>query len=140
MPKQYELDQTYMGVDLLHSKLSKAKRKQVGSCLITTQGSIVPGVNGLPNGMSNTCEDAMWNTKQEVLHAELSSIIRCARNGISCIGSVLYVTLSPCIHCASLIIQSGIKEVVFLEKYRNEEGIGFLKEAGIMVRQITLEN
>lgn len=135
MSTQQELDRCYMSVAIEFSKLSKAQRKKVGSCLVTTQGSIVPGVNGMPSGMSNICEDMMWNTKEEVIHSELSSIIRCARNGISCIDATLYVTLSPCLKCASLIIQSGIKRVVYLDEYRLTEGLQLLKDANILVEK-----
>lgn len=135
MPNKQELDDCYMQVAIAHSKLSKAKRKQVGACLVTTQGSTVAGVNGMPSGMSNICEDAAWTTKEEVIHAELNSIIRCAKNGISCIGGTMYVTLSPCLKCAALLIQAGVKEVIYLEEYRDRSGIELLNQSGIIVRQ-----
>ena len=148
MPTQKELDQCYMQVALLHSNLSKAKRKKVGSCLITSTGAIVPAYNGTPKGTSNTCEKSIYNryikdyelvTLPEVIHAERNVLIKCAKEGISTEGATLYVTLSCCKPCAAMIIQAGIKEVVYLEEYRDLEGLLYLQESGIIARKITLE-
>lgn len=139
MPTKQELDQCYMKVAVEFSKLSKAQRRKVGAVILTQQGIIIPACNGMPSGMSNICEDAMWNTKNTCIHAERNAIIKAAREGVSIVGSVLYVTTSCCEQCSAMVIQSGIREVVYLEEYRCTEGIDFLKEAGMIVRQIHLE-
>lgn len=139
MPKQQELDQCYMNIALEMAKLSKAQRKKVGAVILTKQGIIIPACNGMPSGMSNICEDAMWNTKNTCIHAERNAIIKAAREGVSIVDSILYVTTSCCEQCAAMVIQSGVKEAVYLELYRDTSGIDFLKEAGIVTRQITLE-
>lgn len=139
MPTQKELDQCYMGVAVEFSKLSKAQRKKVGAVILTKNGIIIPACNGMPSGMSNICEDALWNTKNTCIHAERNAIIKAAREGVSVVDSILYVTTSCCEQCSAMVIQSGIKEVVYLEEYRSTEGIDFLKSAGIVTRQITLE-
>lgn len=146
MPTQNELDHCYMRVALEHAKLSKAVRKKVGACLVTTNGIIVPGVNGLASEGSNTCED--WKyidnecilvTKPEVIHAELNCILKCAKEQVSCLGCKIYVTLSPCLVCSEMLAQAGVSEVIYLEEYRDTSGIDNLKKHGILVKQITLE-
>lgn len=128
-----------MGTAILHSRLSKAKRAKVGAVLITPSKTIVPGVNGMPSGMSNECEDNINGaliTKPEVIHAERNALIRCAKEGISTDGAHLYVTLSPCVPCAAMMIQAGIKRVVYMDKYRDDSGISLLESAGIIVEQL----
>lgn len=120
------------------SKMSYAKRKQVG-CLIVRDGTIISdGYNGMPSGMNNVCEDENNVTKWEVLHAELNAITKCAKNGNSVLGSTMYITLSPCKHCSLLIFQSGIKRVVYCENYRDNEGIEFLKKMKVDVDYIKI--
>lgn len=138
MPKQYELDQCYMKIALEMSKLSKAKRKQVGSVILTQQGVLLVGANGTPSGWNNTCE---YNdiTSDFTLHSELNSLMKAAKEGISVVGSTLYVTLSPCPRCCAMIAQAGIREVVYLEEYRDKTGLYELMKHGIILRQITLE-
>jgi dCMP deaminase len=137
---QKSLDETYMGTALLHARLSKAKRAQVGAVLVTSQGVTLTGYNGTPRGLSNECETEQpfpWKpmlvTKPEVIHAELNCILKAAREGVSCIGATMYVTLSPCVPCAAMMIQAGVKRLVYKEMYRDQGGIDLLQRAGIVV-------
>lgn len=142
MASQKETDQLYMGTAMLYAKLSKAKRAQVGSCLVTKNGVVLGGVNGTPTGLSNECETDEWNghdqgtvlvTKPEVIHAELNCILKAAREGVSCVGATMYVTLSPCTPCAAMMIQAGVKRLVYKEMYRDQSGINLLRDADIDV-------
>lgn len=135
MSSQKELDHCYMNVALEFSKLSKAQRKKVGAVILTKQGIMIPGTNGMPSGMSNLCEDVMWNTKESCIHAERNCIIKAAREGVSILDGTLYVTTSCCEQCAAMIIQSGIKRVVYLDEYRLTEGLQLLKDANILVEK-----
>lgn len=138
MATREELDSTYMGVAMLHARLSKAKRLKVGSVLVTSTGSLVPAVNGLPKQLGNDCEiekDGVLVTWDAVQHAERQVINKCAIEGISTKGSKVYITHSPCISCASSLIACGIVEVIYKENYRDMTGIELLKKAGISVRQ-----
>jgi dCMP deaminase len=122
------------------STLSKAKRKQVG-CLIVKDGVIISdGYNGTPSGFSNTCEDKDYFgqlvTRPEVLHAESNAITKLAKSTQSSQGSTMYVTATPCVDCAKLIIQSKIVRLVYSELYKNEEGINLLKKAGVQVDKL----
>ncbi len=138
MPTQKELDQCYMKIALEMSKLSKAKRKQVGSVILTKQGSLLVGCNGTPSGWDNTCE---YNdiTSDYTLHSELNSLMKAAKDGISVVDSILYVSLSPCTRCCAMIAQAGIREVVYLEEYRDKTGLYELMKHGIIVRKMILE-
>ena len=140
MPLQKDLDETYLKMSEIWSGLSKARRKKVG-CLIVKDGAIISdGYNGTPKNFDNNCEhnpnpDLYHKlvTKPEVLHAESNAITKLAKSTQSSDGATMYITISPCIECAKLIIQSGIKRVVFRKIYRNEEGIKLLKKANIEV-------
>ncbi len=141
MADQKQLDETYMGTALLHARLSKAIRAQVGAVLVTSQGVTLTGYNGTPTGLSNACETFQtWHegpvyvTKPEVIHAELNCILKAAREGISCIGATMYVTLSPCVPCAAMMIQAGVKRLVYKEVYRDQGGINLLMDADIDVQ------
>ena len=142
MANQRELDEVYMNMAHELSKLSKAERKKVGSIIVKDTQIISEGYNGTPKGFNNDCEyydyvDEMY-TKPEVLHAESNAITKLARSTNSSSGSTLYVTLAPCHDCAKLIIQAGIKRVVFLEQYRiRNSGLALLKKAEIEVEQLT---
>lgn len=148
MANQQSLDLVYMQTALLHAGLSKARRAKVGSCLVTTQGVCLTGYNGTPIGMDNSCEVATdWdvNTKQEilvtkpeVLHAELNCLMKAAREGISVLDSTIYITLSPCIACSAMLIQAGIKRVVYLQQYRCTKGLELLSKAGIVVDKLEI--
>lgn len=143
MAKQSELDEVYMGTAILHSRLSKAKRAQVGAVLVTNHGVTLTGYNGTPTGLSNECETVHWDsnhelkhlvTKPEVIHAELNCIMKAAREGVSCIGATVYVTLSPCVQCSAMLIQSGVKRVVYKQPYRDLSGVLLLQKANVLVQ------
>lgn len=112
---------------------SYCQRRKVGALIIKDKMIISDGYNGTPSGFENVCEDELNVTKPYVLHAEANAITKIARSSNSSEGATLYVTASPCIECAKLIIQSGIKRVVYGEKYRLEDGIQLLERAGISV-------
>ena len=140
MANKQELDDVYMGTALLHSRLSKAKRAQVGAVLVTSNGVTLTGYNGTPSGLPNECETvvvdalvAKYITKPEVIHAELNCIMKAAREGVSCIGAVVYVTLSPCIQCSAMLIQAGVNRVVYKQQYRDLSGVELLKQANVVV-------
>ena len=126
---------TYLKIAELIGEHSKAERKKVGAILVKAGRIISTGYNGTPSGFDNNCEEN-GKTKPEVLHAESNAIAKCARSTESSEGSVLYVTLSPCLECAKLIIQCGIKEVYFSELYRNTDGLDLLKKAKIKYEQV----
>ena len=128
------IDKTYIGIANLHAALSKATNLKVGCCFITKNGVIVGGVNGLPTLLGNECEED-GITKPETIHAELNGILKAAKEGISLIGSTLYVTHSPCRACASMLIQVGVKNVVYGEEFRDTIGISVLKNAGVDIRK-----
>lgn len=125
-----ELDSVYMGTALLHAGLSKAKRAKVGACIVTRTGIIVPGVNGMPRQLGNDCEYTDTNgllvTRPEVIHAEHACLNKCAKEGVSCEGATMYVTLACCLHCASSVIAAGIIEVIYGEDYRDMRGMEIL--------------
>jgi dCMP deaminase len=117
---------------------SYCKRRKVGALLVKDKMIISDGYNGTPSGFENECEDENNITKAYVLHAEANAITKVAKSGNSSQGATLYVTSSPCLECSKLIIQAGIKRVVFSENYRLEDGINLLKRADIEVEQIDL--
>jgi dCMP deaminase len=108
----------------------------VGALLVKDKMIISDGYNGTPAGFENICEDDMGTTKPYVLHAEANAITKVAKSANNCDGSTLYVTASPCIECAKLIIQAGIKRVVYRDAYRLTDGIDLLRRAGIEVEQV----
>lgn len=121
------------------AKLSSAKNLQVG-CIIVKDGKIISiGYNGTPKGWNNTCEDKNGVTKPEVIHAESNALLKLAREGDSGFGASLFVTHSPCIDCAKLIYQAGIKEVYYSIPYRDKRGLNFLKDMGITTEQFNHE-
>lgn len=122
------------------AKNSYCKRRKVGALIVKDRMIISDGYNGTPQGFENVCEDEAGNTKNYVLHAEANAITKVAKSNNSSEGSTLYVTSSPCMECAKLIIQSGILRVVFSEKYRIEDGIELLKKAGIEIVHLELRN
>ena len=137
MATQENLDQTYMRMAEELAPLSYAQRKKVGCLIVKDTQIISEGYNGTPSGFSNVCEyvdyvDEMYS-KPEVLHAESNALTKLARSTNSSDQSTLYVTLVPCFECAKLIIQSGIREVVYKE-FRTKNGLSLLKEAGIKVK------
>ena len=138
MPSQTETEQLYMGVALLNARLSKAKRKKVGSVIVTKDKVLLCGYNGTATGTDNTCEDGNNTTLPTVIHSELNSILKAAREGVSVKDATLFVTLSPCLMCASMLLQAGITEVVYLEDYRDKSGVDFLVKYGVKCRQIEI--
>ncbi len=115
---------------------SYCKRRQVGALLVKDKMIISDGYNGTPSGFENVCEDEKGVTKPYVLHAEANAISKVAQSGNSSQGATLYVTASPCIECAKLIIQSGIKRVVYRDEYRLTDGVDLLRRAGIEVEKV----
>ena len=131
--KQLTLDKRYIRMASIWAENSYCTRRQVGALIVKHQRIISDGYNGTPSGFENICEDGHNVTKPYVLHAEANAITKIARSNNSSDGATLYVTASPCIECAKLIIQSGIKRVVYSEKYRLEDGLELLQRAGIEV-------
>ncbi len=129
--KQFELDLRYLRMARIWAENSYCKRRQVGALVVKNKMIISDGYNGTPSGFENVCEDENNVTKTYVLHAEANAITKIANSSNSSEGATMYVTASPCIECAKLIIQSGIRRVVYSEKYRLEDGIDLLKRAGI---------
>ena len=129
--KTAQLDARYLRMARIWAENSYCKRRQVGALIVKDKMIISDGYNGTPVGFENICEDENDNTKAYVLHAEANAITKVAQSNNSSKGATLYVTTSPCIECAKLIIQSGIKRVVFGEVYRLTDGVDLLKRAGI---------
>lgn len=136
--KRLTLDMRYLRMAKIWSENSYCVRRKVGALLVKDKMIISDGFNGTPSGFPNVCEDESNVTFPYVLHAEANAITKVARSNNSSEGSTLYVTASPCIECAKLIIQSGIRRVVFSELYRITDGIDLLKEAGIEVNHIQI--
>jgi dCMP deaminase len=136
--KQQLLDKRYLKMADIWAQNSYCKRRQVGALLVKDKMIISDGYNGTPSGFENICEDENEKTKPYVLHAEANAITKIAKSGNSSDGATLYVTSSPCMECSKLIIQAGIKRVVFTESYRLEDGINLLKRANIEVEQVDI--
>ena len=132
MDKQTELDMRYLRMAAIWSENSYCKRRQVGALIVKDKMIISDGYNGTPSGFENVCEEDNV-TKPYVLHAEANAITKIARSGNNSNGSTLYVTDSPCIECSKLIIQAGIKRVVYAREYRLTDGVDLLRRAGIDV-------
>ena len=129
--KQLVLDRRYLRMARIWAENSYCERRKVGALLVKDQMIISDGYNGTPAGFENVCEDADGHTKAYVLHAEANAITKVARSGNSSEGSTLYVTASPCVECSKLIIQSGIRRVVFNDLYRITDCIDLLRRAGV---------
>lgn len=138
--KQEALDKRYIRMASIWAENSYCKRRQVGALIVKDKMIISDGYNGTPSGFENVCEEENNVTKPYVLHAEANAITKIARSNNSSNGATTYVTASPCIECAKLIIQAGIKRVVYSEKYRLEDGVELLKRAGIEVVFISMDN
>ena len=137
--KQLKYDLAYLKIAHEWAKLSYCERKKVGAIIVKDRMIISDGYNGTPSGFENVCESDIVTTKWYVLHAESNAILKVARSTQSTEGATLYQTLSPCKECSKLIYQSGIKRVVFTEKYKDTEGVDFLIKAGIELQHIPLE-
>lgn len=131
--KQYLLDLRYLRMARIWAENSYCVRRQVGALVVKNKMIISDGYNGTPSGFENVCEDENNITKPYVLHAEANAITKLARSSNNSDGSTLYVTAAPCIECSKLIIQAGIKRVVYAEEYRLTDGIDLLRRAGIDV-------
>ena len=129
--RQPEFDRKYLEMAGIWAQNSYCKRRKVGALIVKDRMIISDGYNGTPTGFENVCEDAEGHTKPYVLHAEANAITKVAKSNNSSDGATLYITASPCVECAKLIIQSGIKRVVYSENYRDDSGINLLKRANI---------
>lgn len=129
--KQETIDKRYLRMSAIWAENSYCNRRKVGAIIVKNQMIISDGYNGTPAGFENICEDDNGLTKPYVLHAEANAITKVARSNNSSDGATLYVTASPCLECAKLIIQAGIKRVVFNELYRITDGIDLLRRANI---------
>lgn len=136
--KQHNLDLRYLQMARIWSDNSYCERRQVGALIVKDRMIISDGYNGTPSGFENNCEDGNNKTKPYVLHAEANAITKVAKSNNSSDGATLYVTSSPCMECAKLIIQAGIKRVVFSDAYRLQDGLDLLKRANIELKQIEL--
>ena len=139
LSKQTKLDLRYLRMARIWAENSYCKRRQVGALVVKDKMIISDGYNGTPSGFENICEENDI-TKPYVLHAEANAITKLARSSNNSDGSTLYVTASPCIECAKLIIQAGIKRVVYAEKYRLNDGIQLMERAGIKVEFLDIDN
>lgn len=134
--KQLLLDARYLRMAQIWAENSYCRRRQVGALLVKDKMIISDGYNGTPVGFENICEEDDDHTKPYVLHAEANAITKVAQSNNSSAGATLYVTTSPCIECSKLIIQAGIRRVVFGEYYRITDGVDLLKRAGIETVQL----
>ena len=135
--KHNKFDLAYLKMALEWAKLSYCERRQVGALIVKDRTIISDGFNGTPSGFENCCEDSEGNTQWYVLHAEANAILKLASSTQSAKEATLYITLSPCKECSKLILQSGITRVVYIEDYKDMEGINLLKRGGIDVMRIS---
>lgn len=133
-----KFDFAYLKMAKEWANLSYCKRKQVGALIVKDRMIISDGYNGTPSGFENCCEDESGNTQWFVLHAEANAILKLARSTQSAKDATLYLTLSPCKECSKLILQAGIKKIVYIEDYSDNEGIIFLKNHGIEILKILI--
>jgi dCMP deaminase len=138
--KQLEFDKRYLQMARIWAENSYCKRRKVGALIVKEKMIISDGYNGTPSGFENNCEDENYITKPYVLHAEANAITKVAKSNNSSEGSTLYITASPCIECAKLIIQAGIVRVVFSELYDKNEGLALLERAGIEILYLKVED
>lgn len=137
--KQLRYDVAYLRMAAEWARLSHCQRKKVGAIIVKNGMIISDGYNGTPSGFDNCCEDANGLTHWYVLHAEANAITKVAKSTNDANGATLYLTMSPCKDCSKLILQAGIKRVVYSNAYKDPAGIDFLKEAGVSVVYIDLE-
>jgi dCMP deaminase len=137
--KQRQLDIRYLKMARVWAENSYCVRRQVGALIVKDKMIISDGYNGTPSGFENICENDMGITKPYVLHAEANAITKVAKSANNCDGGTLYVTTSPCMECSKLIIQAGIKRVVFSEKYHNTEGLDILAKVGVELVHLPIE-
>ena len=137
--KQRKLDLRYLKMARIWAENSYCVRRQVGALIVKDKMIISDGYNGTPSGFENICENDMGATKPYVLHAEANAITKVAKSANNCDGGTLYVTTSPCMECSKLIIQAGIRRVVFSEKYHNTEGLDILAKVGVELVHLPLD-
>lgn len=135
--KQRKYDIAYLRMAREWAKLSYCNRRQVGALIVKDRMIISDGYNGTPSGFENICEDDEGSTKWYVLHAEANAILKIASSTHSSDGATLYLTMSPCKDCSKLIHQAGIKRLVYIDRYKDDNGLQFLKKAGVEIVQIT---
>ena len=138
--KQRLLDQRYLRMASIWAENSYCSRRKVGALIVKDKMIISDGYNGTPSGFENECEDENGKTKAYVLHAEANAITKVAKSGNSSQGATLYVTTSPCMECSKLIIQAGIKRVVYANEYRVKDGLKVLERVGVEVVKMNLED
>lgn len=138
--KQEDLDKRYLRMAGIWAENSYCQRRQVGALIVKDKMIISDGYNGTPSGFENICEDENGLTKPYVLHAEANAITKIARSGNNSDGATLYVTDAPCIECSKLIIQAGIKRVIYAKQYRLTDGLELLKRAGIELKYLPYDN
>ena len=138
--KRHQFDLRYMRMAKIWAENSYCERRKVGALIVKERMIISDGYNGTPCGFENVCEDENNKTKPYVLHAESNAITKVARSSNSSEGATLYVTSSPCIECAKLIIQAGIRRVVYEEEYHTPDGIDLLKRAGVEIEHLEIDN
>lgn len=136
MDKKTKFDRSYLAMASVWAENSYCTRRKVGAILVKDRMIISDGYNGTPSGFENECEDANGVTKPYVLHAEANAITKVAKSGNSSEGATLYITASPCMECAKLIIQAGISRVVYKDEYRITDGIDLLRRAGVEIQKV----
>lgn len=149
--KKYRYDKLYMDIAVRVSEMSHAVRAQVGAVIVKDDRIVSMGWNGMPSGWDNVCEEPSddilfqghyyedprpHTTRKEVLHAESNAIAKLAKSNESGLGATMYCTISPCMDCAKIIYQAGIKKVIYKDEYRNTDGIQFLRECAVFVQQL----
>jgi len=134
--KKMRYDKAYLRMAQTWAELSHCERKKVGALIVRDGRIISDGYNGTPAGFPNCCEDQQGNTEWYVLHAEANAILKVARSTNDCSGATLFITLSPCKDCSKLVLQAGIKRVVYMMEYKDTMGVDFLKSAGVEVVHI----
>ncbi len=135
-----KFDIAYLKMAAEWAKLSYCERRQVGALIVKDRMIISDGYNGTPSGSPNTCEDENSKTHWYVLHAEANAILKLAKSTQSAKDATLYITLSPCKECSKLILQSGIRKVIYINEYSDHEGVDFLKHNNIEVVRIPMED
>ena len=136
--KQLRYDTAYLKMALEWAKLSHCERKQVGALIVKDRMIISDGYNGTPTGYDNCCEDDEGITRWYVLHAEANALTKIAKSNHNADGATLYITLSPCKECSKLILQAGIKRVVYLNSYKDDSGLKFLKQSGVELTMVEM--
>jgi len=137
--RQNKFDKSYMEMAFIWANNSYCERRKVGALIVKDRMIISDGYNGTPAGFENICEEDNNITKPYVLHAEANAITKVAKSNNSSEGATLYVTDSPCMECSKLIIQSGIKRVVYVRQYRITDGLDLLKRAGVELVRLNFE-